>query len=68
MARHMLTHQPPAGIATLVGLHHHFDAERFRYLAAVLDEADRPHLAELARKWAEEHALLADRARREVSA
>lgn len=61
----MLHYQsPPEGIAmTLAGLFHHFDAERFRYLAEALRECDRPHLAELADRWASEHADMARRER-----
>jgi hypothetical protein len=39
----------------------HIDASRLEYLAAALDDCDRPHMAALARSWASEHRMLADR-------
>jgi hypothetical protein len=39
------------------------DAKRMEYLAAILAEAGRPHIAELAASWATEYRLTADRLR-----
>lgn len=38
---------------------HHFDSQRFAYLAKYLEDAGRPHIAELARKWSDEHRMVA---------
>jgi cobalamin biosynthesis protein CbiG len=40
---------------------HNIDAKRLDYLAEALADADRPFIAELARKWAAEHRMVADR-------
>lgn len=39
----------------------HIDASRLEYLAAYLDADGRGAIAELARSWASEHRMLADR-------
>jgi len=38
---------------------HHFDSERFRYLADHLRKSGRNHIAELADKWSDEHRQVA---------
>lgn len=37
------------------------DAQRMAYLAEILAQCDRPHIAEMARRWSEEYAMTADR-------
>lgn len=37
------------------------DAKRLEWLAQILEDCDRPGSAELARGWASEHRMLADR-------
>lgn len=39
----------------------HIDASRLEYLAAYLEQDGRGAIAELARSWASEHRMLADR-------
>ena len=43
---------------------HHFDSERFRYLAAKLRDAGLKSTAELAEKWSDEHRTVALNLRR----
>jgi len=42
-------------VADLEPVLHHFDAERYRWLAEQLRDADRPEAAKLADKWAAVH-------------
>lgn len=37
------------------------DAKRMAFLAEVLDQCDRPIIADLARRWCDEYSMLADR-------
>jgi hypothetical protein len=37
------------------------DAKRMAFLAEILEQCDRPIIADLARRWSNEYSMLADR-------
>lgn len=57
-----------ASVGDLASSFHHIDASRLEYLSEILEKADLPGSASLARKWAEEHRLTAARLAGEVAA
>ena len=48
-------------VGDLQATFHHIDSARLAYLAEILDQCDRPFIAEMARGWAVEHRMTADR-------
>jgi hypothetical protein len=56
--------RPAADWSDLTATFHHFDSERFRWLAAKLREAGMQSTADLAMKWSDEHRTVALNLRR----
>lgn len=48
-------------VGDLAQTFHHIDAGRLDYVAEILDQCDRPYIAEMVRGWASEHRATADR-------
>lgn len=61
MAHQCIIQRRAESFGDLAQTFQHIDASRLEYLAAVLADCDRPHMAALARSWATEHRMLADR-------
>jgi hypothetical protein len=54
-----IIHRRATCVGDLATTFAHIDASRMEYLAGILDAANCPGTASLARRWAEEYALLA---------
>lgn len=59
MTHPTIIHRRAHSVGDLATTFAHIDASRMAYLAEVLEAADCPGTASLARRWAEEHRLLA---------